>query len=52
MPARPADGPPRPRTVRDYYRGEDADGRRFWIFRAGLYVAGQPPRWFVHGLFA
>lgn len=35
----------------DYYRVEDADGRRFWVFRAGLYDATQP-RWFLHGLFA
>jgi protein ImuB len=38
--------------VRDYYRVEDAHGRRFWLFRAGHY--GQEPgaRWYVHGLFA
>ena len=23
--------------LRDYYRVEDADGRRYWLFRAGLY---------------
>src|SRR5690606_34508324 len=23
--------------TRDYYRVEDADGRRFWLFREGLY---------------
>jgi len=40
-----------PARVRDYYRVEDADGRRFWLFRAGLYEPGTPPRWFVHGLF-
>jgi protein ImuB len=39
--------------VRDYYRVEDQEGRRFWLFREGFYEeqAGQP-RWFVHGLFA
>jgi len=37
-------------AIRDYYRVEDAEGRRFWLFRAGL--PGSPPRWFVHGLFA
>jgi protein ImuB len=37
--------------VRDYYRVEDEEGRRFWLFRAGLYESGQPSRWFVHGLF-
>jgi protein ImuB len=38
--------------VRDYYRVEDAEGRRFWIFRAGLYVGESLPRWWLHGLFA
>ena len=37
--------------VRDYYRVEDADGARFWLFRAGLYEAGQPAKWWLHGLF-
>jgi protein ImuB len=37
--------------VRDYYRVEDADGARFWIFRAGLHAEDQMPRWFLHGLF-
>jgi protein ImuB len=41
------------RAVRDYYRLEDAAGRRFWVFRRGLYGTGaEPPRWFLHGLFA
>lgn len=39
--------------MRDYYRVEDAQGRRFWLFRTGFYEAGgDPPRWFLHGLFA
>ncbi|HWE46459.1 MAG TPA: DNA polymerase Y family protein [Caulobacteraceae bacterium] len=38
--------------VRDYYRVEDAEGRRFWIFRAGLYAEDKTPRWWLHGLFA
>ena len=37
--------------VRDYYRVEDEEGRRFWLFRAGL-PGDPPPRWFVHGIFA
>lgn len=39
---------------RDYYRVEDADGRRFWLFRQGLHQGGgdgAPPRWFLHGVF-
>ena len=38
-------------AIRDYYRVEDEEGRRFWLFRAGL-PGGPPPRWFVHGVFA
>ncbi len=37
--------------VRDYYRVEDQDGGRFWVFRAGLYEPGQAARWWLHGLF-
>ena len=42
-----------PRT-RDYYRVEDTEGRRYWLFRLGLYGDGRglPPDWFMHGLFA
>lgn len=39
--------------TRDYYRIEDANGHRFWIFRNGLYdSAPSPPVWYLHGLFA
>ena len=39
--------------TRDYYRVEDKDGRRYWLYREGLYGEGdEAPRWFVHGLFA
>ena len=47
--------------TRDYFRIEDAEGLRFWIYRDGLYEGelkndeeGEPvlPKWFVHGLFA
>jgi len=38
---------------RDYFRVEDEDGRRFWIYRQGLYGATPAmPRWFMHGFFA
>jgi protein ImuB len=44
-------GPEAP--TRDYYRVEDMEGRRFWLFRLGLYERGDDaPRWFLHGLFA
>ena len=40
-------------AVRDYFRVEDEDGRRFWLFRRGN---GRDPetgdmRWFLHGFF-
>lgn len=39
--------------TRDYYRVEDMRGRRFWIFRHGLYGRERKhPGWFLHGLFA
>ncbi|HEV7823136.1 MAG TPA: DNA polymerase Y family protein [Burkholderiales bacterium] len=46
--------------TRDYFRVEDTDGLRFWIYRDGLYNnelvtnEGEPidPQWFVHGVFA
>ena len=42
-----------PGLTRDYYRVEDEHGRRFWLFRHGLYEreTGRPD-WYVHGLFA
>ena len=39
--------------TRDYFRVEDGDGRRFWLFREGLYGREtERPRWYLHGLFA
>lgn len=48
---------PRPR---DYYAIEDHGGAAYWVFRHGLYGGddaednngGDPPRWFLHGLFS
>ena len=31
-------------AVRDYFRVEDEDGRRYWLYRSGT-------QWFLHGLF-
>ncbi len=39
-------------VLRDYYIAEDESGRRFWIFRQGLYSEAAVPRWFLHGFFA
>ena len=38
--------------TRDYYRVEDGEGRRFWLYRDGLYARDDaPPRWYLHGVF-
>jgi len=38
--------------TRDYFRIEDTSGRRFWLFREGLYGREtDQPGWFMHGLF-
>jgi protein ImuB len=39
---------------RDYYHIEDDQGRRYWLYRDGLYGDDDatPPKWFVHGLSA
>jgi len=38
--------------TRDYYVVEDVEGRRFWLYRAGLYERdAAAPQWFVHGVF-
>jgi protein ImuB len=38
--------------TRDYYRVEDNEGRRFWLFRRGLYHETERPLWYLHGIFA
>ena len=38
--------------ARDYYRVEDDTGRRYWLFREGLYGRDAHPAWFVQGVFA
>jgi len=56
---RRADGPERilgewwrnNKELRDYYRIEDEEGRRFWLYRAGLYRPDARARWFLHGVF-
>ncbi len=36
--------------ARDYWRIEDAEGHRLWLFREG--GGAEESRWFVHGFFA
>ena len=43
------DAAPATRETRDYYRVENEDGERFWLYRQG---AGETARWYLHGLFA
>lgn len=47
-------GPPA-RRERDYYRIEDDEGRRYWVYREDARPeeeGARPPRWYVQGLFA
>jgi protein ImuB len=42
--------------TRDYYRVEDEDGRRYWLFREGLYQEERSansgtPRWWLQGVY-
>jgi protein ImuB len=44
---------PELKPTRDYFRVEDEAGRRFWLYRDGIYARELAhPRWYVHGLFA
>lgn len=41
--------------TRDYYRVEDDQGHRYWLFREGLYNRediDRAPSWWLHGVFA
>ena len=38
-------------SIRDYYRVEDGQGRRFWLYRDAPYRVGMAPGWWLHGLF-
>ena len=40
--------------LRDYFKVEVPDGRRFWIYREGVLGDGRGgmPLWFLHGVFA
>lgn len=50
---RTAPGTEQDALTRDYFRVEDRDGRRFWLYRDGLYARETDrPRWYLHGLFA
>jgi len=42
-----------PQPTRDYFRVEDTNGHRFWLYRDGIYVREVGiPRWYLHGTFA
>jgi protein ImuB len=39
--------------TRDYFRAEDKQGVRYWIYREGVFAREvESFRWFLHGLFA
>ena len=38
--------------TRDYYRIEDESGKRYWLYREGLYRPDRAPQWYLHGFFA
>ncbi len=46
--------PDTPKRPRDYYIVEDETGRRYWLYREGLYgdAMSTDPKWYIHGLFA
>ncbi len=41
------------KTIRDYYRVEDQNGQRFWLFREGngLDLSTGNLTWFLHGIY-
>jgi protein ImuB len=46
--------PEKSSRTRDYYRIEDDQGRRYWLFREGLFNredADRSPSWWLHGMF-
>jgi protein ImuB len=43
----------RSELTRDYFRAEDEDGERYWLYREGIHKREVKTfRWFLHGLFA
>ncbi len=38
--------------IRDYFRVEDQDGARYWLFRDNRLTPNQSHLWFLHGVFA
>ncbi len=38
--------------TRDYFRVEDQDGARYWLFRDNRLTPNQNHLWFLHGVFA
>jgi protein ImuB len=39
--------------TRDYFRVEDGEGRRYWLYRNGVTGRGEAAaQWLLHGVFA
>lgn len=36
--------------TRDYFRIEDSEGRRYWLFRCGLFSETDTVNWYLHGI--
>jgi protein ImuB len=39
-------------VTRDYFRIEDVDGRRYWLFKEITKESNKKPSWYLHGLFS
>ena len=38
-------------NTRDYYRVEDVSGKRYWIYKEGIYQHDKTSKWYIHGFF-
>ena len=38
-------------NTRDYYRVEDLSGKRYWIYKEGIYQHDKTSKWYIHGFF-
>ncbi|ODA67463.1 hypothetical protein A7A08_01495 [Methyloligella halotolerans] len=49
----PRSHPTKSNLTRDYYRVEDEEGRRYWVYREGLYQESEDgdPAWYLQGVF-
>ena len=43
---------PLTQETRDYYRLEDQNGNRYWVYCEGLHHQNNFLKWYLHGFFA